>query len=331
MKAARALDSRPVLRSRMGDIRLGNLAAAAALLAVIALLAAATLAGADRHALVDIRLPRLLLALLAGWSTAMAGAMLQSLARNPLADPGLLGLSQGALLALLILRIALPALPPGLMPLAALAGGLGTAAALAALTRGTSGGLPVLLMGIALETVLSSVTMILILYTPPELSHGISAWLSGSFALAGWEQLRALLPWLALSLPAAWALGPGLRGLELGDDLARATGIATARLRPAILVTAVLLTAAPVVAVGPLMFLGVMAPHIAAAISPATGRARLLLSGLAGAALAAGADLLTQRSGTAFALPAGLALTLTGVPLFVITLRLRALRQGRSA
>lgn len=284
-----------------------------------------------RFALTEVRLPRIVLGFMAGWCIALTGAMLQSLAQNPLADPGLLGLSQGSMLTILMLLVFVPAAPLALIPLAAMAGGLAVALLLVALTRGGGGGRPgseglaLLLMGIAVETTLSPLTAMLVLYLPPETSYAVSAWMAGSLFQASPATIAALAPWFLASLPVVAVLGRVTRVQDLGDPLAQALGAPLGWARPAILVAAVLLTSAAVTAVGPLAFLGVMAPHLAGAISRATGRMRLVLSGLTGGVLVIAADTLTRASPLTIALPIGLTLTLIGAPVFIIALRLRAL------
>lgn len=350
MRRARALDGRPVLRLDNGfQIRLYNLGAALALcLACGALAALAVSIGAQDAGLADllrsltgepldpasayalwtVRLPRIVIGFLAGGAVALSGAVLQSLARNPLADPGLFGLNQGSMVAIMLLLVFLPAAPREILPLAALLGGLGVGLLLIWLVGGArSGGLAILLMGLAVETLLSAVTSILILYTPPETSYGLSAWLAGSLFQANWSGAAAFAPWFAVGLIGIAVFGRSLAVYDLGPDMARAIGEPVARSRPLILVFAVLMSSTAVSAVGPLTFLGVLAPHLAAFVSPATGRARLVLSSLMGGALVVASDCLLRGLPSTTALPIGLAITLVGVPLFMITLRLRTLRR----
>lgn len=350
----RSLDGRRVLRLPGGLLlRLHNLAAAGALLLALAVAAGVSLAtgvtdidwpsvwqagldadDAQAFALWQVRLPRVLLAAMAGWCLAVTGAMLQSTARNPLADPGLLGISQGATVAILLALVAAPAWAVGMgLSAAALGGALAAALALVVLTYGSggsgAGGLALVLMGIALESTLSAVTGILLLYAPVEASLSLSRWMAGSLDQANGRAALALLPWVLASLLALPALGRRLRSHELGDALAQALGEDVRRSRPVVLLAAVLLTAVTLPAVGPLMFLGIMAPHLAGALSPATGGMRLLLSGLMGALLLVGADCLTRAAVSAGTLPVGLSLVLIGVPLFLLVLRLRKLRSAR--
>ncbi|MEJ8473760.1 FecCD family ABC transporter permease [Roseibium algae] len=349
MRFNRATDGKPILRLETGlQVRLGNLVAAV-FLAVLTLAMTAIALGvgstdltvgsvikgllghqlSDEHsyALWDVRMPRILIGFMAGWLVAMTGAMLQSLARNPLADPGLFGLSQGSMVMIMLLMVLMPDAPKGAIPLAALVGGLSVALLLIWLVGGKHvSGLAILLMGIAVETVLSSVSSLLILYTPKEMSYTLSGWLAGSLFQASWSGIAALFPWFLLSVPAALFLGRALRCYDLGNEMAMALGVPIGWSRPVILIAAVLLSSASVTAVGPLVFLGIMAPHLSGFLSPATGRARLFLSGLTGGVLVVGADCLTRGLSGEIALPIGLSLSLLGVPLFIIALRLRALR-----
>ena len=240
----RAIDGRSVLRLANGlQIHLHNLAAGLALgLAVIALAALAASIGtqgtgladlvrsvfgkrldpADAYALWTVRLPRIVIGFLAGWTVALSGAILQSLARNPLADPGLFGLNQGSMVAIMLLLVFMPAAPREIVPLAALLGGLGVGLLLIGLVGGTrSGGLAILLIGLAVETVLSAITSILILYTPPETSYGLSAWLAGSLFQASWSGAAAFAPWFAVGLIGIAVFGRRLAVYDLGADMAR--------------------------------------------------------------------------------------------------------------
>lgn len=349
MRPARALDGKAMLRWPSGlQMRLGNLYAGLLLIVAACVLTALSLGtgsiqaglgdlaagfGADpldadkAYALWDVRLPRILTGFLAGWLVAVSAAMLQSLTRNPLADPGLLGLSQGSMIMIMLLLIFAPTAPRMLVPLAALAGGLGVALALLVLVgRERSNGLGILLMGIAIETMLSSVASLLILYTPSETSYALSSWLAGSLFQASWAGIAALVPWFVLSLPAAFMAGHVLRPYELGEEMAMALGEPIGWSRPVIVVLAVLLGAAAVTAVGPLMFLGVLAPQLVGFLSPALARARLFLAGLMGGLLVIAADGLARAVAGEIALPLGLSLTLVGVPLFILSLRLRAIK-----
>ncbi|WEX08015.1 iron ABC transporter permease [Chelativorans sp. AA-79] len=352
MIVTRALDGRRVVLFESGlKVRVGDLAALGGLLtailaaAIVSLTtgttpitlgdAAASLwrgpdSGDLSFAIWDVRLPRILMGVMVGGSIALTGAMLQSLSQNPLADPGLLGLSQGSMTALMVIFVLFPATPQGVLPLAALGGGLAVGALLIFLVgRGNAGGMAILLMGIAVETSLSSMTSILVLYTPPEVSLALAEWMAGSLFRSSWDSLATFTPWFALGVPAILLLGRSLRSYDMGDQVAMSLGENLPFSKPIILVTAVLLTSAAVSAVGPLAFLGVMAPHLANFISPTSGRARLMLSVAVGALLVVCADMMTRGFAGDIPLPTGLAIVMLGVPMFIVTLRLRAMRRMR--
>lgn len=276
----------------------------------------------------DIRLPRILLGLMAGWCIALTGAMMQSITKNPLADPGILGLSQGSMVMIIALLVFFPAVPSSFYPLAGMVGGLFIGFMLLALVgKNSSGGLPVLLMGIALETTLSSLTMILVLYTDPETSSALSRWYAGSLFNSSWKSIENLAPWFVLSLPVILVLGFSLKSYALGDQVAMAIGEPVKWSRPLILLATVLLTSASAAAVGPIIFLGVMAPHLAEFLSPSSGRARLLLSAMMGGILVVAADLVSRTAASDIALPTGLSVVLIGAPAFIIILRIRAFKR----
>jgi len=348
-----ATDGLGILRFKNGfQIKISNLVAglglamAAVLLAVyslqigltktgisdfLAIFVGAELSDAKVYALIDVRLPRILVGFMVGWAVALSGAVLQSLARNPLADPGLFGFSQGSMIMIMLLLIVVPLAPKSLVALAAVAGGLCVAGLLLWLVGGgRSSGLAIVLMGIAVETVLSSFGTLLILYLPPETSLALSEWLAGSLFQANWSLIAAFLPLFFLSLAGILIAGRALPAYDLGNEMAMALGEPVARSQPMLLLFAVVLSAAAVTAVGPLMFLGILAPHIAAFLSPATGRARLVLSGLTGGILVVAADTLTRGVAVGLPMPLGLSLTIIGVPLFIIALRLQALRKFQS-
>ncbi|MBO9475691.1 iron ABC transporter permease [Shimia sp. R10_1] len=282
----------------------------------------------EAYALWQVRLPRIVLGWSVGCAVAMTGALMQSLVQNPLVDPGLLGLSQGALVAMILSLVIAPGLSHHILPFVALAGGLSVGAIVILLTRSAErAGMAVLLMGIAIETVLSSVSSVLSLYTPPELSTALAAWMAGSLVMADWARVWSFLPWGLLCIPAVLIYGPATRLFDLGDAVAKSLGEETRRSRPAILFLAILITSASVTAVGPLSFLGVLGPHLAMFLNRASGRPRLVQSALMGGLLVVAGDTLSRIVSHDIALPLGLALTLIGAPLFIITLRLRNLNR----
>ena len=269
----------------------------------------------DQHyALYDIRIPRIVVGFTAGCSVALSGAILQSVTRNALADPGVLGLSQGAIVSVMLVLVLAPSAPQWQVFLCALAGGCGVALVLFMLTgreRGNS--LALLLMGIAVESVLSSVSGVLLLYMPPEVSQSLSEWMLGTLFQASPRNMFWMLPlFLACFVGVLWA-GPPTRALELGDELGRS--------RTRLLLFAVVCNTAAVAVVGPLTLLGVMAPHLVAFMAAAGARARLYLSALTGGVMVVLADTVFRGIAHDRGLPIGVIIILTGVPLAVILMR----------
>lgn len=288
-------------------------------------------ASEDEHfAIYHVRLPRIALAFMTGWAVALTGALLQSMAQNPLADPGLLGLSQGALTTIMIFIVFFPMVPQALYPFGAMFGGLAVGFLLLFLVgRDNTGGPAILLMGIAVETTLGSVTSMLILYTPPEISQALGVWLSGSLFYSNWNSVAQFSIWFGFAIVVILICGRPTKAFDLGDQMAMSLGEPATWSKPVILVMTVLITAACVTQVGPLAFLGILAPHLARFLSPATGKSRLFLASIMGGVLVVLADLVTRSTFTSQFMPIGLTIIMVGAPLFIISLRLAALRQFR--
>lgn len=284
----------------------------------------------EHYAIYHVRLPRIALAFMTGWAVALTGALLQSMAQNPLADPGLLGLSQGALTTIMILIVFFPMVPRELYPFAAMFGGLAVGLLLLILVgRENMGGPAILLMGIAVETTLGSVTSMLILYTAPEVSQALGVWLSGSLFYSNWDNVVQFSLWFGFAIAVILISGRPTKAFDLGDHMAMSLGEPASWSKPVILVMTVLITAACVTQVGPLAFLGILAPHLARFLSPATGKSRLFLASMMGGVLVVAADLVTRSTITSQFMPIGLTIIMVGAPLFIISLRLAALRHHR--
>lgn len=274
----------------------------------------------------EFRLPRLLVAALAGALLAVSGALLQGVTRNPLADPSLVGVSQGASLAVVALVMLAPGAGEGLRPLAAFGGAL----AVAALIQGMAGnraGLRFVLTGIGVAAFVSAVTSALLTYGRIEEAMAALGWLAGSVHAAGWGEVRSLALAAALLLPAlVWAARP-LGALRMGPEVATGLGLAVGPARLGLLALSVASAAVAVAAVGPLGFVGLVAPHMARGLARSGPGLHLALSAAAGALLVAGADLLGRAAFAPVQIPAGLVTALLGAPLLVaLLLRAQARR-----
>nr|WP_205864307.1 iron chelate uptake ABC transporter family permease subunit [Planosporangium mesophilum] len=275
-----------------------------------------TLAGAgspaDAFIVGEVRLPRVVTALVAGAALALSGAIFQSLVRNPLGSPDVLGLTQGAATGALT---AIVVAGGGALAVAAGAatGSLVTGAAIYALARrGGLHGYRLILIGIGAAAILTGVNGYLL--TRANITDATRAmlWLAGSLDGRGWGDVAPLLAAMAVTVPVVLlGCGRGLRTLELGDDAAHALGVRVERLRLVLLAAAVLLSAFAATACGPVAFVALTAPQLARRLTRSPGP-NLLPSLAMGAALLVAADLAGQRLAPGHQLPVGVMTGLLG-------------------
>jgi iron complex transport system permease protein len=240
------------------------------------------------------RAPRVVAALVFGAALAVSGALFQTLTRNPLGSPDVIGFSTGAYTgALLVITvIGTSALSTSL---GALAGGLATAGLVYALAsrRGVQG-FRLIIVGIGVTAMLHSVNTWLLLRAEAEVAMAASIWGAGSLALADWEGVVPAVVGVGVVLLGTSVLLSPLRQLELGDDVARAHGVRVEVSRLAVLVAGVALTAIVTAAAGPIAFVSLAAPQIARRLTRSAGLP-LVPSALVGAAVLLVADLLAQH------------------------------------
>ncbi|MEU0139982.1 iron ABC transporter permease [Streptomyces albidoflavus] len=273
----------------------------------------------------ELRLPRLVLALVAGACLGAAGLVLQEALRNPLAVPEMLGVSSGAALGVaapLVLSLSVPlAVQPFLALAGAALGGLLTLAA-AGLGRSPSA---VLLTGAAVAAALQAALLVLMVLADQLDLQLIYRYLLGSLSARTWDDVTGLWPWLAAALPALVLCVPVLGVLRLGDDDARALGVRVGRARVAALGVTVLLIA-PVVAVcGPVAWVGFLAPHLARRLRLGADAAGLLgYAAACGAVVVVCADLPARLLLAPVETPVGAWTALFGVPVGVALLKWRA-------
>ncbi|MCE9574320.1 MAG: iron ABC transporter permease [Deltaproteobacteria bacterium] len=265
--------------------------------------------------LVELRGPRVVLAGLVGASLAVAGAAMQTLLRNDLADPYVLGLSGGASAGAVTSLALRPAMAPG--PAAAI--GAATAALLVrALARGPHDPVRLLLAGVAVSSILASATgLVLTLAPAAQLLRSTSAWLYGGLGTPRWTELA--LPAIALGLALVW-LGINaarLDRLTLGDDVATSLGVEVARVRRGAVAIAVVLTALAVAASGLVGFVGLIAPHAARRLGGAAHRRLIALAALIGAILVMAADAIARTAFAPREVPVGLVTAALGGPFFL--------------
>ncbi|PWJ04103.1 iron ABC transporter [Streptomyces sp. NWU49] len=287
-----------------------------------------------RHIVLQLRLPRTLVALVAGASLGLAGTVLQSALRNPLAGPEVTGVTPGAVLGAVTatgLGLAGWESPAAVVTAACLGGfaGAGLLWLLAGRERGDPAQMAV--NGVLVSAVLAGLTAMVLLVAPGELGSVVQ-WLVGSTEGRVWTHWHLLWPWATAWAVAACAMAAPLTLLRCGEEQAAATGLNTGRARVAALVCAVALTAGAVSAVGALGFVGLLVPHLAFALFGADLRAALPGAALLGAVVVgtadAGAQWLSQVAAAALdmdrlSIPVGALTTCGGAVLLLIVARRR--------
>lgn len=288
------------------------------------------------------RLPKAITAMLVGAALSVAGLQMQTLFRNPLADPFILGVSSGASLgvALVVLGAGAggaSAFITGLNVFGdlslAFAASLGAGAVLGAVlivSRRVQNTLTLLILGLMFGYLTNAVVSLLIYFSQPERVQAFSLWAAGSFGGVTWNQMRVFFPVIAAGLLVSYVMIKPLNALLLGDDYARSLGLNVRRARFWIILSASLLAGVSTAFCGPIWFVGVAVPHVARSLlNTADHRALLPASLLMGASFALVADVIAQSPGSQFVLPLNVVMSLFGVPIILwIILRQKQLRQS---
>ncbi|MBL7258734.1 FecCD family ABC transporter permease [Paractinoplanes lichenicola] len=281
---------------------------------------------AQRLIVLDLRLPRILTALLVGAALAVSGALTQTFARNPLASPDVLGVTHGASLGAVAVIVLGGGAAAGLVPIAALAGALITAALVYVLAwrRGVDG-FRLVLVGIGVgEVVTAGVSWFLVRAEVVDATRA-TIWLNGSVAGAEWDQVRPLALGLAVLLPLAVATTFTLQALQFDDDVAQSLGVRLQTARLAVVLTAVALAAAAVAAAGPIEFVAFVVPQVALRLCGGS-RPPLVVSAILGALLVIVADLAARLALPERELPVGLVTAMVGAP-YLLWLLIRTNRR----
>jgi iron complex transport system permease protein len=298
----------------------------------------ATLAGGgepgQQFIVLELRLPRSLTGVLVGGALAVAGALTQTVARNPLASPDVIGFTAGASAAAVFVivlgggfGVVGGLLATAGLPLAALAGSLLTAVAIYLLARRNGvQGFRLVLIGIGINAMLLAVVQWLLVVAQVFEAARAYTWLNGSLNGAGWDDVVPVGIALVVLVPAALLLAHVMGALQFGDDTARGLGVGVDRARSALIVVAVGLAAVATAAAGPIAFVALVAPQIAQRL---VGGARppIVASLLVGAALTVLADLLARTAFGATELPVGIVTAVLGAPYLLLLIA----RHGREA
>lgn len=271
----------------------------------------------------DLRLPRIVVALLMGGSLGVAGAILQGVFRNPLADPYVLGTSSGAALAAAFGLLATQGTGVWLVPVLALTGALVTSAVVVSLGRDAWGvrAERLLLAGVGIGFFLSAILMLVMSLAQADGVKRALLWMAGDLAGADWSVVPVASLLMLLGFVLALARRRGLNALALGDEVAFGLGLEPGRERTLLVLAASLLTAASVALGGIVGFVGLMVPHAVRALVGADARRVLPLSALGGGMLLCLADTVGRSVLPPVEIPAGVVTALIGAPWFLIMLR----------
>jgi iron complex transport system permease protein len=270
-----------------------------------------------------LRVPRALVAALVGAALAVAGAIIQGLTRNPLADPWILGIEAGAAFAVVCSVFLLGASSLTTYALFAFLGG--AIAAVVVYALGTLGGMSpmkLVVAGAALATLLSSLKTAVLILNQQTLEE-IRFWLAGSVAGRDLTLLLQVLPYIGVGLLLAFALGLQITALTLGDDVATGLGLRTSWLKVLCVVAVVLLAGSAVAIAGPIGFVGLVIPHVARFFVGVDYRWVLPYSALLGAMLLVSADIAARLVLRPQELPVGIMTALVGAPFFIYLARKR--------
>ena len=272
----------------------------------------------------ELRLPRAVLAILVGASLGLSGAVLQGLLRNPLAEPGLLGVSNGAALgAVLSIYFGLSQAFPLATPLLGLVGAVGAGAMTFAFGRG--GTLSLILAGSAVSGLALAFLALALNFAPnPYAAYEMNIWMLGTLSEKSWDHILLAAPFIALGLGILATMGRAVDAVTLGEVQARSLGIDLDRTRILTLLGVGLSVGAATSVTGSIGFIGLVAPHL---VRPFVGHQpgrTLLPSALLGAALLICADIVTRLLTTQNELRLGVVTSLIGAPFFFwLVLRLR--------
>ncbi len=280
----------------------------------------------EEFVLYSLRLPRLLITVMAGMALALSGSILQGITRNELADPGIIGINTGAGVAVALFFLYFPVDVGSfiyLLPIAAFLGALVTATAIYLFSYDRVQGLQpirLILTGVGFSMALSGIMVILISSTRREKVDFIAKWLAGNIWGTDWIFVYSLLPWLLVLIPLTFYKANKLNLLALNEPVAIGVGVALEKERIQLLLTAVALAAAAVSVTGGISFIGLMAPHIARALVGPRHQFFLPIALLLGGWLLAFADTIGRNIAGPDGVPAGIVVALIGAPYFIYLL-----------
>ncbi|ARI78562.1 FecCD family ABC transporter permease [Halobacillus mangrovi] len=285
--------------------------------------------------ILNIRLPRVILAALVGGALAIAGAAFQGLLKNPLADPYTLGVSSGAsvgAVAVLFLGITLPFAGGFTLPVVSIIAAITTIFLVVGFTRlvdRSMSMMTIILTGIIFSSFLGSLISLMIALTGEELRQIVN-WLLGSVGMRGWDYVYLMLPFFIMGILLLLVSGQELNAMTFGEERAKQLGVHVERQKYIVLIAASILTGASVAVSGTIGFVGLVIPHICRKLFGSDHRHLIPLCVVNGSAFLILADLFARTIVSPSELPIGVVTALIGAPMFALIL-VRRRRGGRSA
>lgn len=275
---------------------------------------------ASRQILLNIRLPRAIVAALVGMNLAVSGAVLQAVMKNPLADPHIIGISSGAGLAGIFVIVLFPALEYLIVPTAFCGAMLAAACIYILAWKNGIRPLRIVLAGVAVSSFLGAgISAILVLYS--DRVHGALMWMVGGLAARSWPHVEIILPYAVIGFILAVCGAHYLNILQLGDDVAKGLGVNVELVRLVFTAIGALLAASAVSVAGLLGFVGLIVPHTVRLLTGSDYRFLIPSSALLGIAIVTYSDTLARVAFAPLELPVGIFMAALGAPFFLFLLR----------
>lgn len=275
---------------------------------------------ASRQILLNIRLPRAIVAALVGMNLAVSGAVLQAVMKNPLADPHIIGISSGAGLAGIFVIVLFPALEYLIVPTAFCGAMLAAACIYILAWKNGIRPLRIVLAGVAVSSFLGAgISAILVLYS--DRVHGALMWMVGGLAARSWPHVEIILPYAVIGFILAVCGAHYLNILQLGDDVAKGLGVNVEFVRLVFTAIGALLAASAVSVAGLLGFVGLIVPHTVRLLTGSDYRFLIPSSALLGIAVVTYSDTLARVAFAPLELPVGIFMAALGAPFFLFLLR----------
>lgn len=270
--------------------------------------------------IINLRLPRIILAMIIGVCLAASGSLLQAVMQNPLADPGIIGVSSGASTAATIVFLVFPSATSS-VPLFAFAGAAGACVLIYLLSwKGGADPVRIILAGVAINTMLGGLTSFLTLMNSDSL-QGVLSWMSGSLAAKSWYQVQTMSIYGSIGIVLALFSIKGANVLQLGDDMAKNLGARVNTTRIVLSAISAYLAASTVAVVGMIGFVGLIVPHITRMLVGSNHKVMIPASMLIGAFVMLAADTIGRTIVAPIEIPVGIVMAVLGGPFFLFLLR----------